>query len=78
MPQTVVCVEWVDACYERGSLKAGELGGLLTLKTVGWLVREEEDHVSVAAEWCPREETYRDISHIPRVGIVSVKRVKLS
>jgi hypothetical protein len=75
---SVVCVEWVDAAYERGSLRVDELGGLLTLKTVGWLVREGDDHVSIAAEWCEAEGTYRDISHIPRVGIVSVKKVKLS
>jgi len=37
---------------------------------VGWLVRQDGDIVSVAAELLPDDENVRGITHIPEAAIV--------
>jgi hypothetical protein len=48
----------------------------MPLRTVGWLVREDADSISVAMERADTEETFRNISCIPRVNIRRIRRLR--
>lgn len=76
MAMTIVMVEWIDASYQDGDITLSQMSQLLPLQTVGWLVLETKDAVSVAAEYCEKEQTFRHVSHIPRVGIKQIRRLK--
>jgi hypothetical protein len=69
----IVAVRWIDASYERGELSAEEMDPLAELETVGFLVREDKDSMSVASERGIDDKHYRHISHIPRSCIVTVR-----
>jgi hypothetical protein len=71
----IAVIEWIDASFEGDTADPKELSPLMHLLTVGWLVREDRDSVSVAQEWCEKDGTVRQTCHIPRSGIVSMKRL---
>lgn len=52
------------------------LGSLKQLRTVGLLVRETPELISVAMEYCGEDDTYRDVTHIPKVNVIKIKRIK--
>jgi hypothetical protein len=72
----VVLVEWRDASSEEGPLLPGELTPCVELRTAGILVREDADSVSVAQDYCPADERFRKVIHIPRPMIRAVRRLK--
>lgn len=73
----VVVVEWIDASYQRGELTVPEMTPLMRLRTAGWLVREDKESISIALDRCDSEHSYRDVTHIPKSGVVSIQRIKV-
>lgn len=68
----IVMVEWVDASYESGPVTRSDLDGLCRMKTAGWLVAEDEERVSIAADHIPEGDgRFRNVTHIPKTGIIS-------
>lgn len=45
----LVLVKWHDAVVEGAWQKVEEMTGLSTCWTTGWLVRDAEDHIGIAA-----------------------------
>lgn len=75
-PSTIACIEWIDASGEAGPLTRDELGGLMTLRSVGWLIRETDDQVSICMDYEPTTKVFREIQHIAKVNIVSRKEYR--
>ena len=77
-PSFVACI-WRDAWVEAEtgiSLKdAGDKHKPTIMETRGWLLYEDADGVSIAAERCldPGEDYYRGRTYIPKVLIQSIK-----
>jgi hypothetical protein len=77
MNNTIVVVEWIDASYEDGPLSLREIEPLIRLKSVGWLLREDKESISIAMEKADEDELFRSVTHIPKVGIIKIKRIKV-
>lgn len=70
-PRKVIVIIWRDAAAEpTGILFEDEFKGLMEQHTAGWYVSEDKEKVSLALDWCPSENTYRYVIHIPKVNIV--------
>lgn len=74
--QRIAVVDWFDASTQRGPLRPDEMNPFVILRTVGWLVREDKESVTVAMDYFEDEGTYRDIAHIPRVNIRRMRVLK--
>lgn len=65
-------VEWNDAHgggadeFREETIKHGPV----VYYTWGWVLRSDEVGVTLAAEWCPEDATYRSTTFIPR-GMVT-------
>lgn len=77
-----VMVSWNDAhspsagdSYTKTSV--GEVHGSLPVLTSGWLLREDAEGITVAAEWYVEEATFRGLTHIPAGMVREVLRLKL-
>jgi hypothetical protein len=66
-----VLVRWRDAWFDFEQPTSGWRDQYL-VHTVGFLVRETDEVVSVAQERLPGREGYRAITHIPRGVVESV------
>ena len=82
-PAFVACIwndAWADA-IEGVTLKdVADKHRPTIMETRGWLLYEDEEGVSIAAERCldKGEEYYRGRSYIPKVLIISVTALKIS
>lgn len=70
-PLSLVLVRWRDAWFDFEQPSSGWREQYV-VHTVGFLVRETDDVVSVAQERLPAREGYRAITHIPRGVVESV------
>ena len=70
-PLSLVLVRWRDAWFDFEQPSSGWREEYL-VHTVGFLVRESDEVVSVAQERLPGREGYRAITHIPRGVVESV------
>lgn len=66
-------IKWFDASYQRGECTADELFSEVYLHSAGILVRETETVVTLAIDRYDNDETWRYISHIPKVNIVEIQ-----
>ena len=77
MPEIVVVrVKWLDsACYEAtATFATDESLELKTLETSGFLVRQTKDLIAIAKDYDAENGTYRGVSTIPMVNVVSIKK----
>jgi hypothetical protein len=70
-PLRLVLVRWHDAWFDVEQPAGGWREDYL-VQTVGFLVRENLDVISVAQELLPGREGYRAVTHIPRGVVESV------
>lgn len=75
--QTIVFVQWVDACRQEGPCRIEDLSPECILESAGILVHETDEVISLALDACPSNESWRCISHIPKSYIKAIRRVKL-
>ena len=47
-------------------------------ETIGWLLFQNEDGISIANEYCPEDETYRGRTYIPNGMLVSTTPFNLT
>ena len=67
----LVLVRWRDAWFDLEG-KPEEWRQSFLVETVGWVVRQVADVVSVAQELLPDDEGFRAITHIPTAVIVEI------
>jgi hypothetical protein len=65
----LVYLEWFDASYQEGFLVEEDFTPQCILSSAGLFVREDDDTVTLAADFDPRCKEWRHISHIPKVNI---------
>lgn len=70
-PLSLVLVRWRDAWFDMERPTGGWRGRYL-VHSVGFLVRETDDVISVAQDRLPGREGYRAVTHIPRGVVESV------
>lgn len=70
----ILWVKWRDAATEPGPRAANELTPPPVLESVGFLVGINKDWVAIAADYCPEEDRYREITYIP-IGMVVAKKI---
>jgi hypothetical protein len=78
-PMKVVLVEWLDAyTHDSGwkSIKSVKKQGPVLVRTVGFLVKEAEDHVTVAASHVPHDDHCDGDVIVPRGMIKSIVELK--
>jgi len=73
----IVRVRWRDAWADHDEVEAGNFDEATEVETVGFLVRETEELISIAAEVIRRngQVRYRCTSHIPRAMLVGPPEV---
>jgi hypothetical protein len=65
----LVLVRWQDAWFDADQQDAEDWRNDYLVQTVGFVVRQEPDLVSIAQELLPEGDGYRAVTHIPR-GII--------
>src|SRR4051794_18670114 len=68
----LVLVRWQDAWFDADQQDDEDWRNDYLVQTVGFVVRQEPDLVSVAQELLPEGDGYRAVTHIPRGMIVSM------
>jgi hypothetical protein len=68
----LVLVRWQDAWFDADQQDEEDWRDDYLVQTVGFVVRQEPDLVSVAQEVLPEGDGYRAVTHIPRGMIVSM------
>jgi hypothetical protein len=68
----LVLVRWQDAWFDADQQVDEDWRNDYLVQTVGFVVRQEPDLVSVAQELLPEGDGYRAVTHIPRGMIVSM------
>lgn len=71
-PLRLVLVQWRDAWFDLEQDKLRGWRSEYLVQTVGFLVRDEPEVVSVAQELLPGHDGFRAITHIPRGVVESV------
>lgn len=69
IPDKVVKVQWIDASWDSATLLLDEIDPLAKLVETGRLICEDKDSITVGLEACPKDDSFRHIVSIPRVGI---------
>ena len=72
---TLVYVRWFDASYQRGECSDDELNSRVEIESAGLLVREDKESVSLALDRYDEDKTWRYIEHIPKVNIMSIRKL---
>lgn len=75
-PNIIACIEWMDASTQKGPLTLADLAGVHVLRSVGWLIRENEEQVTIAMDYVPGNEEYRDVQHILKRNVITRKEYK--
>ena len=68
-------IEWLDASYQEGPLGEDDFEPRVILVTGGLLAGEDDETITVAADYDARADEWRHVSHIPKVNIVHKKFV---
>lgn len=69
--RTIIIIKWRDASYVKGPMPLDEIKPLIDLLTIGWLVTESAEAVTMCAEIGVEDEEFSHIIHIPKVNILS-------
>lgn len=72
----IVVVRWFDASFQAGSLTLADLETRCEMVTAGHLVREDGESISIALDHCPQHGDWRDVTHIPKVNVLNIRRLK--
>jgi hypothetical protein len=75
--RTIAFIRWFDASYQRGECTEEELISKVEIESAGLLVAENEESVSIALDQCDADKTWRYIEHIPKVNILSMRRLNI-
>lgn len=73
-----VWVEWLDAFYAPGPVRAADFdpGKGLPVVSAGLLIRDDPAGVTLSLAHSDRDDQYRDLLFIPRACITKIRRLK--
>ncbi len=73
-PGTLVHVHWIDSCSTGGWTQSGGAAKVTRCESVGWLVCEDSESLTVAGHYSPSTSEWNGVMTIPRVAVESTKR----
>ena len=73
----LVLVHWLDAWYDPDEQSYEDWRADYPVQTVGYLVRDEHNVISIAQEVLPDDEGFRAVTHIPRAMVQGITRLAL-
>jgi hypothetical protein len=73
--ESLYIVTWTDAFFDEGQITRDDFRSEYVVRTVGFLVRDDADILSLAQELLPDGE-YRAVSHIPRQLVRSCRQLQ--
>jgi hypothetical protein len=76
-PDTIACIEWIDASGQEGPINRHELTGVFRILTVGWLIRENHEHVTLCMDYVPGSDEFREVQHILKINVVKRREYKV-
>jgi hypothetical protein len=73
----LVIVTWNDAHGDATTARSADdiQHKPMVMLTVGWLLRDDGTGVSLAAEHCTEDKTWRGITFVPRGMVISVGHI---
>ena len=74
-PMRIVYVRWNDAGFQDDSVRLPDFDEECVIEEVGILARETDTHISIAMDYNPADESYRNVAHIPKVLIRQIRIV---
>ena len=75
-PHKVVLIEWEDATYELDPQNIDEIRTQM-VRTVGWIVREDDDAMIVASEYNDGVKSgYRQVTAIPHLMVRKIVQLR--
>lgn len=70
-------VEWIDAeSIDEWTFNADVDHSIAPVKSIGWLIFESHESVTLALNWDTKNEAYSCMMKIPRGMIVKIKKLK--
>jgi hypothetical protein len=70
-------VRWQDAHSDGGQHAESDIAHeALIVHTIGYVLRDDDKGVSIAAEFIPESDNYRAITFIPRALVLAVEGLK--
>ena len=81
MANRIVLVEWRDCThYDDSHMTKLEASSesLIIMHTVGHLIAEDAERITLGMEYIPEQERWRHISWIPKVNVIRKRVVKFS
>jgi hypothetical protein len=63
-------VEWLDASYQEGPLGEDDFEPRVVLVSAGLLAREDDETITVAADYDARADEWRHVNHIRKVNVI--------
>jgi len=78
LPGMAVTVEWRDATneVEGWHARATQIGGLLSVVSVGFVVRRDAECLVICSSWSLAHDQLLDIQSIPWGVIAKLKRIR--
>ena len=78
-PLPAVLVTWRDSASSNGWRTVDELGGVMEIKTLGWLVRRTKTEVTISSHHAQPSNAapHCDAMSIPREAISSIRTIRL-
>lgn len=76
-PDTIAFIEWRDSSGQPGPVGRMDLSGVHKMLTVGWLIRENGDHVTLCQDYVPSTDEFREVVHILKTNVVRRKEFKV-
>lgn len=76
-PTTITFIEWIDASSQAGPVTRADLTGVHHLRSVGWLVRENAEHISICQDYVPATDEFRDVLHILKRNVIKRREFKV-
>jgi hypothetical protein len=73
----LVLVHWLDAWYDADEQSHEDWRADYPVQTVGYLVRDDHNVISIAQEVLPDDEGFRAVTHIPRPMVQQITRLAL-
>ena len=71
-----VHVQWIDSTAHYRWVTVADLGsGPDPCESIGWLVRDEKDFITVAGHRSPGTDSFTGAITIPRAAVRSIKKI---
>jgi len=73
----VVLVRWHDASYQDGPIYIEDIKKEFILESVGQLMYEDENSITIGMDWHSKRNYWRHVCHIPKGMIKDIIKISI-